>query len=107
MANIFLAHSRHDEEIKNLFLRAMAGADVHPLLKEYEDVAPLGSQPGLIRRNIALQIDEDILMSRAVFVILSETVQQLPNTAQWIVYEAAQAKAKQKPVWIFEPLPRL
>lgn len=46
MANIFLAHSRHDEEIKNLFLRAIAGAVVHPVLKEYEDVAPSVVNPG-------------------------------------------------------------
>jgi hypothetical protein len=103
MAKIFLAHSKHDEAIKNLFFRAFAGSGVHPVLKEYETVSPLGSESGQINKNMAVQIEEDILMSSAVFVLLSETVQRLPNTAHWIVFESALAKAKQKPVWLFEP----
>lgn len=101
MAKIFLAHSRHDEDVKNLFLRAFSGSGVGHVLKEYEQVS--GAQPGVINRNIAEQIEEDIMMSAAVFVILTETVQRLPNTAHWIIYECSQAKAKQKPVWVFEP----
>ena len=107
MAKIFLSHSKQDERIKNLFLRSFVGSGVHPVLKEYEDVSPPGSPPSQINKNMAEGIENDILMSASVFVILSETVQHLQHTTHWIVWESAQAKAKQKPVWIFEPFDSL
>ncbi len=73
------------------------------VLKEYEDVVVPGTPAAQINRNMANEIEQDILMSAAVFVILTETVQHLPHTWSWIVWECGQAKAKQKPVWIFEP----
>jgi hypothetical protein len=103
LAKIFIAHSKKDENIKNLFFRAFSGTGVDHILKEYENASPSGTPPGQINRNMAEEIEQDILMSAAVVVILSETVQQLPNTAHWIVYESALAKSKQKPVWVFEP----
>ena len=60
-----------------------------------------------MNRNMAEQIENDIMMSVAVFVVLSRTVQALPNTAHWIVWECAQGKAKKKPVWVFEPFDSL
>jgi hypothetical protein len=103
LAQIFLSHSQRDEGIKNLFLRAYPGTNVHLVLKEYETISPAGTPTNQISRNMANEIENDILMSAAVFVVLSETVQALPGTSHWIVYEAALAKAKQKPVWVFEP----
>jgi nucleoside 2-deoxyribosyltransferase len=103
LAKIFLSHSRQDERIKDLFFRAFAGTGVHPVLKEYENVSPPGTPPSQINRNMAEEIESDILSSSAVFVILSETVQQLQHTTHWIAWESGQAKAKQKPVWVFEP----
>ncbi len=107
MAKIFLSHSKQDEDIKDIFFRGFSGTGVHATLKEYEDVSPLGNSFGQINRNMAEEIENDILMSAAIFVVLSETVQRLQHTAQWIVWECAQAKAKQKPIWIFEPFESL
>lgn len=103
MAQIFLSHSQRDEGLKNLFLRAYPGTNVHLVLKEYDAITPPGTLSHRISRNMANEIENDILMSAAVFVVLSETVQALPATSHWLVYEAALAKAKQKPVWVFEP----
>jgi hypothetical protein len=77
------------------------------VLKEYENVSPPGGPPAQINRNMAEQIENDILMSAAVFVVLSETVQQLQHTTHWIAWESGQAKAKQRPVWVLEPFESL
>lgn len=81
MAKIFLSHSTQDERTKELFLRSFVGTGVHPSLKKYENVSPPESLPTQINKNMAEGIEKDILTSRAVFVILSEVVQQLQHTA--------------------------
>lgn len=103
MAKVFISHSKRDEKIKDLFFRGFANSGVHQVLKEYENISPPGSKPGQMSKNMAEEIEENILESAAVFVILTETVQNLQHTAHWIVWESAQAKAKKKPIWIFEP----
>ncbi len=103
VAQIFISHSKRDEEIKNLFFRGFTGTNVSHVLKEYEDVSPPGTLPDQLSRNMAQVIENDILGSSAVFVILSKTVQALPNTTHWIVWETAQAKALKKSIWVFEP----
>lgn len=103
MSKIFLSHSKQDEESKNLFFRGFSGSGIGCILKEYETTSPPGSLPGQINRNMAEQIENDIMMSFAIFVVLSRTVQALPNTTHWIVWECGQGKAKKKLIWIFEP----
>lgn len=95
MAQIFISHSQRDEDIKNLFLRAFRGSGVTDLYREYEDAPPTGVK--------AEDITRDIEFSSAVFVLLSETVESLPHTRDWILFECGVAAAKQKPVWVFEP----
>jgi len=95
MAQIFISHSQRDEGIKNLFLRAFRGTGVDDIYREYENAPPTGVTAELIER--------DIELSSAVFVLLSETVESLPFTRDWILFECGIAAAKQKPVWVFEP----
>ncbi len=95
MAQIFISHSQRDEDIKNLFLRAFRGTGVTDLWREYEDAPPTGVK--------AEDITRDIELSSAVFVLLSQTVETLPHTRDWILFECGIAAAKQKPVWVFEP----
>ncbi|HYX72384.1 MAG TPA: hypothetical protein VE732_06410 [Nitrososphaera sp.] len=93
MAQIFISHSQRDERIKDLFLRAFRGTGVADIYQEYEDAPPTGVTAEIIERNIEA--------SSALFVLLSETVQGLQHTRDWIVYECG--LAKNKPIWIFEP----
>jgi len=95
MAQIFISHSKRDEDIKNLFLRAFRGTGVTDVYREYENAPPSGVK--------AEDIARDIEFSSAVFVLLSETVESLPHTRDWILFECGVAAAKQKPVWVFEP----
>jgi hypothetical protein len=95
VSQIFISHSQRDETIKNLFLRAFRGTGVTDVYREYEDAPPTGVK--------AEDITRDIELSSAVFVLLSETVESLPHTRDWILFECGVAAAKQKPVWVFEP----
>ena len=95
MAHIFISHSRKDEDILNLFLRAFRGSGVTDVYREFENPVPIGA--------IAEIIGRDIEFSSAVFVLLSETVEVLPFTRDWVLYECGAAGMKQKPIWVFEP----
>lgn len=95
MARIFISHSRQDEDILSLFLRAFKGTGVNDIYREFENPVPVGA--------IAEIIGRDIEFSSAVFVLLSESVERLPFTRDWVLYECGAAGIKQKPVWVFEP----
>jgi len=93
MARIFVSHSSKDEEIKSFFLRAFAGTNVKPIFEELEEKPLTGVN--------TQKIKTDILMANAVFVLLSENVENLKNTRDWIGWECG--IAENKPIWIFEP----
>lgn len=95
VSRIFISHSQRDERIKDLFLRAFRGTGVTDVYREYEDAPPTGVK--------AEDITRDIEFSSAVFVLLGETVESLPHTRDWILFECGVAAAKQKSVWVFEP----
>lgn len=97
MAQIFVSHSKNDSKTIDFFLRAFAGTKVKPHLEELEKEVPTGVT--------AEKIEYDIRASNAVFVLLSETVEKLPHTRDWINWECG--VANQKEIWVFEPLPSL
>lgn len=93
MAQIFVAHSQRDENLRNFFLKCFAVTNVKGVFEEFEKI--------LTSRIItSKKIKEDIENSNAVFVILSESVQNIPHTRDWIVWEAG--ASKNKDIWIFE-----
>ncbi len=93
MASIFVSHSKEDKEAKHFLLEAFAGTKVKPILEELE--------PGLPTGSTALKIAQDIKSANAVFVMLSETVEKLAHTRDWINWECGTAESKD--IWIFEP----
>ena len=97
MAQIFVSHSQRDTDAIHFFLEAFAGTKVKPHLEEFEKEAPTGVTADKIAR--------DIQSSNAVFVLLSETVQSLPHTRDWINWECGTATNKE--IWIFEPFDSL
>lgn len=92
MARIFNSHSQRDERIKDFFYRAFSGTSVIPHWQEYED-SPTGPMD--------VEIERKIQESSAVFILLSENVEKLPYTRDWVVWESG--KATNKDVWVFEP----
>ena len=97
MAQIFVSHSQRDEEIISFFLKAFAGTNVKPILQEFEKEPPSGITAEEITRNIE--------KSNAVFVLLSERVETLEHTRDWIVWESG--RARNKDIWVFEPFESL
>lgn len=93
MAQIFVSHSQKDKEIIHFFLEAFAGTKVKPHLEEFEKELPTGVT--------AQKIDRDIRVSNAIFVLLSENVERLQHTRDWINWECG--TARNKAVWVFEP----
>jgi hypothetical protein len=97
MAQIFISHSQRDDEIISFFLKAFAGTNVKPILQEFEKEPPERVTAGLTEQNIQ--------KSNAVFVLLSENVENLKHTRDWINWECGTARNKQ--IWVFEPFESL
>ncbi|MCZ7616566.1 MAG: toll/interleukin-1 receptor domain-containing protein [Ignavibacteriaceae bacterium] len=97
MAQIFISHSKKDKDIIHFFLEAFAGTKVKPQFEEFEKEVPTGIN--------AQKIEKDMQASNAVFVLLSENVEIIRYTRDWVIWEYG--TAKNKDIWIFEPLESL
>ena len=93
MAQIFISHSRKDKNLIDFFSNCFAGTKVKAIFEEFEKI---------FRGTITSEhIVKDIENSKAVFVILSENVQNIPHTRDWVIWETG--LAKNRDIWIFEP----
>jgi DNA-directed RNA polymerase subunit RPC12/RpoP len=92
MTQIFISHSRRDEQAKNFFYRAFSGTAVRPIWMEYE---------GTPSKTIDEEIERKIQASNAVFFLLSETVENTLFTRDWMLWE--NGKVREKDIWLFEP----
>lgn len=97
MAQIFLSHSQRDKDIIHFFLEAFAGTKVKPHFEELEKEPPAGVT--------AEKVEWNVQSSNAVFVLLSENVENLTYTRDWVNWECG--TAKNKDIWIFEPFESL
>jgi hypothetical protein len=97
MAQIFISHSQKDNDFRNFFSNAFAGTKVVPIFEEFE---------AIFKGGVTTQkVENDIEKSRAMFVVLSQNVQDLPHTRDWVVWEAGRAKSRD--IWVFEPQSQL
>ena len=96
MSQIFISHSSKDTDFKNLFSNAFAGANVRAIYEEFEKI--------LSKKITSMKVAKDIENSKAIFVILSQNVQDSSHTRDWVVWETGAAVAKNKDIWIFEPV---
>lgn len=100
MAEIFVSHSRRDEDIKNFFSNIFAGLAVIGRFVEFEGFT---TPP-------AAYIEERIKTAKALFVLLGTHVQELPHTQNWIAWEAGMTRGlshqARKDIWVFELLDR-
>ena len=93
MAQIFMVHSQKDEELLGIFKNAFVGTNVKAVFESLEKI---------VKGNISSdQIKMDIEKSRAIFVILSQNVEKIPYTRDWVLWETG--VAKNKDIWVFEP----
>src|SRR2546421_1984111 len=84
MAQIFISHSARDENLRNYFNRAFATSNVNAIYEEIEQ---------LMNETITTdKVKQDIAQSSAVFVLLSQTVESLSHTRDWVGFEVGYAK---------------
>jgi hypothetical protein len=99
MAQIFISHSARDQNLKNFFNQAFATSSVEAI---YEEIEQLVTQAVTTEK-----VERDITQSSAVFVLLSQTVESLSHTRDWVGFEVGYAKGASgsggnKDVWVFE-----
>lgn len=99
MAKIFISHSQQDTDLIHFFLEAFAGTNVKPHLEEFEKVPPSGVT--------AQKIQTDIRASNALFLLLSENVEELKHTRDWVNWECGTVANMNKDIWVFEPITSL
>lgn len=93
MAQIFISHSQKDKDLRDFFSNAFAGTKVKAIFEEFEKI---------LRGQVTSEhIKKDIENSKAVFVILSQNVQDIPHTRDWVIWETG--VAKNRDIWVFEP----
>jgi len=94
MAQIFVSHSKEDEKIVKFFGTIFGSTQVKAIYKEFE---------GFKDPEAWVDIQRDISRSNAIFILLSENVQSIRHTRDWVVWESALASPMRKDIWLFEP----
>jgi hypothetical protein len=97
MAQIFISHSARDTELISFFNKAFATSSVNA---KYEEIDQL--YRGIVTTE---QIQQDIRLSNAMFVLLSQNIDSLDHTRDWVGFESAYAKGADsgnREVWVFE-----
>lgn len=96
MAQIFISHSSKAKNLVSFLSDAFSGTKVKAVYEEFEKI-----MSGDISEE---KIRNDIKESNAVFVLLSEEVEKLKHTRDWVVWEAGIAKENNRDIWVFEPV---
>jgi len=99
VAQIFVSHSSKDKDLVNFFSNAFVSTEVKvkAVYEEFEKILSGQITP--------FKVIQDIENSNAVFVILSQNVNNILHTRDWVVWETG--VAKNKDIWIFEPYPQV
>ena len=96
MPQIFISHSRYDEDIRKYFDEIFAGTTVKAVRLEFERYEV---PPSKFTR-------EQIRASDAVFVLLGPNITRSPFTQIWVAFETgcAAGYGYPKDIWVFEPI---
>lgn len=96
MAQIFISHSRYDEDIRRYFDEIFAGTKVKAVRLEFESFNYPASK----------FVIKQILKSDAFFVLLGPKISQKVATQSWVGFEMGAAAMRQIPcpIWVFEPI---
>ena len=92
MAQVFISHSKDDEEGREFFNNIFSSINHKGFWYSWE-----GPEPPH-----ALTLLNEIKKSQSLFVVLSYSMEQ-PQTRSWVGYEVGIAVALKKNVWVFEP----
>ena len=79
MAQIFISHSAKDVQLKNFLNSIFSGSKVTAVFEEYEKL--------LSGAVTAEKIQQHITASAAVFLLITENVNNIQHTRDWVVWE--------------------
>ncbi len=91
MDQVFISHSKIDEDIRQYFDTIFA-SNVKAVRMEFEE---LRTTPWMDIRNCIIQ-------SEAIFVLLGPNLTFSKYTENWIGFEVGAATALNKPIWVME-----
>lgn len=96
MPQIFISHSRYDEDIRKYFDEIFAGTTVKAIRLEFERFKEPPSK----------FILQSIRHSDAIFVLLGPNITRNPATQSWVGFETGVAAGRETlcPIWVFEPI---
>jgi hypothetical protein len=92
MTSVFVSHSQYDTPYLDFLNRAFATTNI---VAKYEEIEAIESQ------RTGAGTKSDIENARAIFVLLTENVENMRHTRDWIAWECGVGSGKQ--VWVFEP----
>jgi hypothetical protein len=92
VAQIFVSHSKQDRELVDYLAKVAAGTKVQLIFEELEKL--------LSGSVTAQQIQARIAQSKAVFVVVTPNVSNLPHTRDWVTWESGCGSSKD--VWVLE-----
>ncbi|MEK6406989.1 MAG: hypothetical protein AABN34_08510 [Acidobacteriota bacterium] len=82
------------DDLRDFFSNAFAGTRVKAVFEEFEKIMTGELSAGKIAKDL-----ED---STALFLLLSENMESIPHTRDWVVWESG--VGKNKDIWVFEPI---
>lgn len=97
MDTVFITHSRHDAPILAHIAELVRIVGVEPIFYQYDSTHTTTAWE---------EIRNDIQISHALFVVLSNNLAASPHTQNWVGWEVGVACAFNKRAWVFEELNR-
>ena len=96
MSQIFISHSQRDKTLVSLFSKVFGSTPVRHVCMELEKI--------IQGANVTpADVEKEIRNSAAMFILLSENVNNTPHTRDWIAWESGVAASSGKDIWVFEP----
>jgi len=95
MANIFISHSRRDEELITAMVKVLRNIGHNPIVEEFipeEEKEPIPYEE--IRKNVGV--------SDFVFLFLTDNVVATEYTRNWVMFEVSITASAQKRLFVFE-----
>lgn len=94
---IFISHSRKDVKINDEFRNYFNGTRVKPFFAEFEKWSR-------DERHASYWIWKNIANSKALFLLLTESVAGILHTRNWVAFEIGIAFTLKKPIWVFREI---
>lgn len=95
MANVFISHSRRDEELVAVISKALINIGHNPIVEEFIPEEKKESVP-------YEEIMKNVGLSNYIFLLLTDNILATGYTRNWVTFEVGLAARDRKRVFVFE-----